>query len=86
MDPSSLATPSPEIIDWVAVGLGVIGGVLALVACVNGIRQPKPNEAFQSGSTELWRSMRSTSWVLLWGSLAVLCGVALQIIQLVRRY
>ena len=69
----------------VAVGLGAIGGVLALVASILGIRAKRPNEAFQSGSTEIWRQLRLTSWVVLPGSLAVLAGVGLQIIQLLQR-
>lgn len=75
----------PEPLDWVAVGLGAVGGVLALVASILGIRAKPPNEAFQSGSTEIGSQLRLTSWVLLPGALAVLAGVGLQIIRLLQR-
>ncbi len=88
----------PELLDWIGVGLGAIGASFALVAAVLGIRlrtvaasQTKASQSVPGPGSiiaELDRvieSVRASSWVLLFASLAVILGVLLQIERLLRR-
>jgi hypothetical protein len=88
----------PVLLDWLGVSLAFIGVVFALVASVIGIRtrrvtQETKDAQWVHGPAEVIRDVdrivdgvRWSSWVLLFASLSVLFGVAVQVTQLVRRY
>ena len=88
----------PETLDWVAVGLGLVGGLFALFASIRGLGMKPVDEATKAVQwvagtrniiAELDRivgELREASRVLFFASLAVLAGVGVQVVQLVGRY
>jgi hypothetical protein len=69
--------------------LGFVGGVSAFVAAIMGIRMGRPNSPVRKaqlvqGPDKIIDSVVAASWVLFFGSLAILAGVGIQVSQLIR--